>query len=187
MPHPLSRQRRKRLYIRVKNRARAMTAPLGGGFASRHAFDGGLAWADVYFLSRRGRRVYLACLQTSRDAYIEQLRALARERADAQALQPAGWGELTRLQWCQSQYAALANSGVVQVTTGWRLRRRGAHGGVLDAILDVPTLTPAEVQAFIEAFLAHEAPAHAGPTRSFAAHEIADWGWAVNLAQAPVV
>lgn len=176
--HPLpfleqSRRRQRRAYIDIKNRIRRDAGILGGMFTTHHYIDGNNAWVDAYFLGGKVPVFYNLTLETARNAYkdavgsraFEQAHELVHEYESPFVLNGAVYeyrpkhyeklDGLTLFEWIDKQERIIADSGQVQVYEGWRLRYDYTYGIGVEAVVNVPSLGTASVNAFIERFLAH--------------------------------
>lgn len=179
-----SRARRKAAFISVKNDIRRHARILGGLFSTHDYLHGNNGWIDCFFLGRKPPVFYNCVIDTTSNAYKEQVRELAYEQSytlapdselrlfDHAVKDPRSglWSMtppeekcfdaldgLSRSDWVEQQIPNIANDGVIKVYEGWTLHHDYRFGIGLHAVLDVPFLTVEAVNAFIQRFLATEA------------------------------
>lgn len=205
--HRQSRRQQRAAYIELKNNIRRAAAILGGVFHTHDYLHGQNGWADVYFLGRKAPVFYNAALQTTRTAYKEAVWDAAWDRSYALASDvepnlfermvkdpetgnyvvperepvryPALSG-LTRMDWMQVQLPAIADEGTIQVFEEWTLHRDYSYGIGLHVTLDVPFLTIAAINGFIERFLARESGYRAPQACNYTHADIEHWGLESN-------
>jgi hypothetical protein len=197
-----SRDRRKAAFICVKNDIRRHAGILGGLFSTHDYLHGKNGWIDCMFLGRKPSVFYNCVLDTTRNAYKEQVRELAYEQSytlapdseprlfDHAIKDPRSglWtmtlsekkrfdalDGLSRSEWVERQIPRIANDGTITVYEGWTLHHDYRFGIGLHATLDVPCLTIEAVNAFVQRFLAAEAE-YANPNPiSYRYDEIENW------------
>lgn len=76
-----SRYRRRAAFISVKNDIRRHAGILGGLFSTHDYLHGKNGWIDCMFIGRTPPVFYNCVLETTRNAYKEQLRELAYEQS----------------------------------------------------------------------------------------------------------
>jgi hypothetical protein len=197
-----SRERRKAAFISVKNEIRRHAGVLGGLFSTDDYLHGKNGWIDCFFLGSKPPVFYNCVIDTTRNAYKEQVRELAYEQS--YALVPpserslfehavkdpinglwaislpeeerfAALDGLSRREWIERQIPRIANEGTIKVHEGWTLHHDYRFGIGLHVTLDVPYLTIEAVNAFIHRFLATEA-AYANPNPvSYRYDEMENW------------
>ena len=197
-----SRERRKAAFISVKNEIRRHAGVLGGLFSTDDYLHGKNGWIDCFFLGSKPPVFYNCVIDTTRNAYKEQVRELAYEQS--YALVPpselslfehavkdpitglwaislpeeerfAALDGLSRREWIERQIPRIANEGAIKVHEGWTLHHDYRFGIGLHVTLDVPYLTIEAVNAFIHRFLATEA-AYANPNPvSYRYDEMENW------------
>ena len=197
-----SRDRRKAAFISVKNDIRRHAGILGGLFSTHDYLHGKNGWIDCMFLGRKPSVFYNCVLDTTRNAYKEQVRELAYEQSytlapdseprlfDHAIKDPRSglWtmtlsekkrfdalDGLSRSEWVERQIPRIANDGTITVYEGWTLHHDYRFGIGLHATLDVPCLTIEAVNAFVQRFLAFEVE-YANPNPiSYRYDEIENW------------
>jgi len=197
-----SRGRRKAAFISVKNNIRRHAGILGGLFSTQDYLHGKNGWIDCFFLGRKPPVFYNCVIDTTRNAYKEQVRELAYEQSYAlvsavdhrlfeHAVKDPSSGlwamtlpeekrfdaldGLTRREWVERQIPRIANDGAIKVHEGWTLHHDYRFGIGLHVTLDVPYLTIEAVNAFILRFLAVEV-AYANPSPiSYSYDELENW------------
>ncbi len=197
-----SRRQRKGAFISVKNDILRHANILGGLFSTHDYLHGKNGWIDCTFLGRKPPVFYNCVLDTTRNAYKEQVREMAYERSYALATDDGPsfleqavrdpvsgmWtstrpeakrldalGGLSRRDWVKQQIPHIADSAVIKIHEGWTLHHDYRFGIGLHAVLDVPYLTIDVVNAFVERFLATEAD-YADPNPISYRHvEIENW------------
>lgn len=207
-----SRGRRKAAFISVKNDIRRHARILGGLFYTHDYLHGKNGWIDCLFLGRKPPVFYNCVLDTTRNAYKEQVRELVYERSYVLApddgpglLEQAvrdpvsgmwtstlseaerldALGGLSRHEWVEQQIPHIADSAVIKIHEGWTLHHDYRFGIGLHAILDAPYLTIDVVNAFVERFLATEA-GYANPNPISYRHvEIENWHIESNAIAGP--
>ncbi len=197
-----SRERRKAAFISVKNEIRRHAEVLGGLFSTDDYLHGKNGWIDCFFLGSKPPVFYNCVIDTTRNAYKEQVRELAYEQS--YALVPpsdrslfehavkdpitglwaislpeeerfAALDGLSRREWIERQIPRIANEGTIKVHEGWTLHHDYRFGIGLHVTLDVHYLTIEAVNAFIHRFLATEA-AYANPNPvSYRYDEMENW------------
>ena len=197
-----SRGRRKAAFISVKNDIRRHAGIFGGLFSTHDYLHGKNGWIDCLFLGRKPPVFYNCVLDTTCNAYKEQVRELAYERSyvlapddgpglfeqavrdpvsgmwtstltEAERLDALGG--LSRHEWVEQQIPHIADSAVINIHEGWTLHRDYRFGIGLHAILDAAYLTIDVVNAFVARFLATEA-GYANPNPISYRHvEIENW------------
>ena len=207
-----SRRQRKAAFIFVKNDIRRHANILGGLFFTHDYLHGKNGWIDCLFLGRKPPVFYNCVLDTTRNAYKEQVRELAYEQS--YALVPASeprlfdhvikdsrsglWtmtlpeekrfealDGLSRRKWVERQIPNIANDGAIKVHEGWTLHHDYRFGIGLHATLDVPCLTIEAVNTFVQRFLAAEAE-YANPNPiSYRYDEIKNWHIESNAIAGP--
>ena len=207
-----SRRQRKAAFIFVKNDIRRHANILGGLFFTHDYLHGKNGWIDCLFLGRKPPVFYNCVLDTTRNAYKEQVRELAYEQSytlapdsklrlfDHAVKDPRSglWtmtlpeekrfealDGLSRGEWVERQVPRIANNGVIKIYEGWALHHDYRFGIGLHATLDVPYLTIEAVNAFIHRFLATEAEyANTNPI-SYRYDEIENWNIESNAIADP--
>jgi hypothetical protein len=197
-----SRERRKAAFISVKNEIRRHAGVLGGLFSTDDYLHGKNGWIDCFFLGSKPPVFYNCVIDTTRNAYKEQVRELAYEQSyalvppserslfDHAVKDPisglwaislpeeerfAALDGLSRRAWIERQIPSIANEGEIKVHEGWTLHHDYRFGIGLHVTLDVPYLTIEAVNAFIHRFLATEA-AYANPNPvSYRYDEMENW------------
>jgi len=197
-----SRERRKAAFISVKNEIRRHAGVLGGLFSTDDYLHGKNGWIDCFFLGSKPPVFYNCVIDTTRNAYKEQVRELAYEQSYALlppserslfdhavkdpisglwAISPpeeerfAALDGLSRREWIERQIPRIANEGAIEVHEGWTLHHDYRFGIGLHVTLDVPYLTIEAVNAFIQRFLTTEA-AYANPNPvSYRYDEMENW------------
>ena len=197
-----SRRWRKAAFISVKNDIRRHAGVLGGLFSTHDYLHGKNGWIDCFLLGNKPPVFYNCVIDTTRNAYKEQVRELASERS--YVLVPAGdlplfdrgvkdpssglwtmslpeekcfeaFDGLSRSEWIGRQIPCIANDGVIKVNESWTLHHDYRFGVGLHVTLDVPYLTIEAVNAFIQKFLAAEG-AYTDPNPvSYRYDEIENW------------
>lgn len=175
-----SRERRKAAFISVKNKIRRHAGVLGGLFSTDDYLHGKNGWIDCFFLGSKPPVFYNCVIDTTRNAYKEQVRELAYEQSyalvppserslfDHAVKDPisglwaislpeeerfAALDGLSRREWIERQIPSIANEGEIKVHEGWTLHHDYRFGIGLHVTLDVPYLTIEAVNAFIHRFV----------------------------------
>lgn len=202
-----SRRRQRAAYIELKNNIRRASAIIGGAFHTHDFLHGRNGWADVFFPGYKAPVFYNAALQTTRTAFKEAVWDAAWERSYALApdIEPSlldrmvkdpvsgnyvvperepvrypALSGLTRMEWVQAQLPLIADEGTIQVYEEWTLHRDYSYGIGLHATLDVPYLTIAAINSFIERFLADESGHRATHPCKYTHVDIEHWGLESN-------
>lgn len=205
--HQQPRRQQRAAYIELKNNIRRASAILGGAFHTHDYLHGQNGWADVYFLGRKAPVFYNAALQTTRTAYKEAVwdEAWDRSYAFAPDVEPnlfermvkdnktgnyvvperepvryPALSSLTRMDWVQAQLPVIADEGTIQVFEEWTLHRDYSYGIGLHVTLDVPVLTIAAINSFIERFLVRESGYRAPLPCNYTHADIEHWGLESN-------
>lgn len=199
--HRRPRRDRKRVFIRVKNDIRRAAPVLGGRFYTPDYLHGENAWADVFFLAeRRNQCFFNATLSTARHELAEKADMLAFERAlelreyrsprfeaandsghrlmvpDPSESEPhAVFDGLTRREWVARERHRIIAEGEVTVREHIELDHGYAAGIGVHAVLDVPAITVAVIEGFIDRFRANGERGWQGRLIPIAAEEIGEW------------
>lgn len=189
--------------MRILNRIKRAAPVLGEKFTTHTYMHGENGWIDAYFLGTKPPISYSLALQTTICEYKELVRSRAWElsyelaperelplvdRAEKdpktghyvnRLCEPYRYpelGNMTRLQWSESQHQNIADSGEIQVFEKWTLHHDYHHGVGLHATIDVPVLTIEAVNAFIDRFLMTEANFLDPTPHTYRYEQVSYWG-----------
>jgi hypothetical protein len=203
-----SRTAQKREYWNILRKIRGAATELGGKFYTHQYIHGENGWLDAYFLGLQKPVFYNLSLQTVRYKYKELVENRAWELSfdrvprdreptleERTVKDPVSGlyvtpphepyhfdelGGMTRYEWIEAQREPIANSGEFKVFEHWTLHRDYGTGIGLHATIDVPYLTIAAVNDFIERFLKTGSGFQSQEPRSFRFDEITHWGMEPN-------
>lgn len=202
----LSRNNRKKSFMRIKSRIQRAVPVLGGKFITNCFMHGQNEWLDAHFIGTQPLATYSLSIQTVRSEYKELVQDrvwdssyelspdrdfllnddLRKDPTTGEYInrrEPVRYAELdnmTRLDWAQAQYKKIADSGEIQVFEKWTLHHDYHNSIGLHATIDVPYLSIKAVNAFIDRFLITETNFLDTTPHTYRYEQLGHWGLNAN-------
>lgn len=162
-----SRRKLKRNYIRIKNQIRETAVEYSGLFTSHDIITGENQWFDFFFLSKKEKILWNACIDTVKLAYQDKISEVAMMELD-EILGP-DWnknislrdapsetqilGGLTWLEWLRIREKEIADTGKVFINESVEIDHSYRFGRGLHITKDVENITVDVINNFIKNFI----------------------------------
>lgn len=192
--------------MRIQGRIKRAAPVLGGKFITNCFMHGQNEWLDAHFIGTQPLATYSLSIQTVRSEYKElvqdrvwdssyelapdqdflldnDLRKDPKTGEYINRREPVRYAELdnmTRLNWAQSHYKKIADSGEIHVFEKWTLHHDYHNSIGLHATIDVPYLTIEAVNAFIDRFLITETNFLSPTPHTYRYEQLDHWGLNAN-------
>ena len=162
-----SRHKLKHNYITIKNEIRNTALVYSGLFTSHDIITGENQWVDFFFLSKKEKILWNACIDTAKVAYQDKISEIAMNELDKtfgpdwHSKFPLGetpakikeLGDITWYEWLRVREKELADTGKVFINETIDIDHSYRFGRGLHITKNVENITVDVINKFIEDFI----------------------------------